>query len=129
MKFTASQLQQIKGKLEQDARKAQQRRQEDPESLEWVEPECWKQYCGHGIGTMLYEQFSDEELLDMLRTEAAKLGHNPSKKDIFCVYRVFILRRFGKWPWALVAAGLKEPKRKRRGYRRNTNHDDEVNET
>ena len=55
---------------------------------------------------------SDDELLGILRETAAEIGHNPSKKDVFCVYRVFILRRFEKWPWALVAAGLKEPKQK-----------------
>ena len=54
--------------------------------------------------------FSDEELLDIIRREAESLGKIPSQRDVFCVYRDFIRRRFGNWVKALRAAGLKEAK-------------------
>ncbi len=62
-------------------------------------------------GAALYASFTDEELLGMLRTAAAELGHVPSQKEIFCVYRAYIRRRFRNWPGALRAAGLKAPRR------------------
>ncbi len=49
------------------------------------------------------------KLLAVLRETAARLGRNPSKKEVFCVYRVFLIQRFGNWPRALTAAGLKRP--------------------
>ena len=112
MKLSVSELQQIKSQLAQDCARTKEKRRTEPDCMEWGSQECWRQYCGHGIGTVLYRAFSDDELLGILRETAAEIGHNPSKKDVFCVYRVFILRRFEKWPWALVAAGLKEPKQK-----------------
>lgn len=57
-------------------------------------------------GNSLYESFSDRELLDVLRTRAKELGHSPSQKEVFWAYRAYIKRRFGKWPYALKAAGL-----------------------
>lgn len=69
----------------------------------------------------LYSSFSDEELLAILKATAEQLGRNPNKKDVFCVYRVFLIRRFGNWPRALVAAGLKRPREQRREENRQKN--------
>ena len=80
----------------------------------WVEPSQWIMYMGKRARGELYEAFSNEELLSILRETAERLGHNPSKKEVFCVYRVFLIERFGNWPKALVAAGLKRPRKERR---------------
>jgi disulfide oxidoreductase YuzD len=104
-------------KLSGDAERASSESSEEC-SQEWVDPLLWSQYMGKA-GRMLYTSFSDEELLDILRHAADKLGHAPSQKEIFCVYRAYIRRRFNNWPMALRAAGLKAPKKKRR------NHDDQ----
>lgn len=79
--------------------------------MEWVDPHLWSQYMGEA-GKRLYASYSDEELLDILRDTANELGHIPSQREIFCVYRSFIRRRFGNWPSALRVAGLKMPKSK-----------------
>ncbi|MEG2420468.1 MAG: hypothetical protein RR949_01735 [Oscillospiraceae bacterium] len=57
-------------------------------------------------GMQVYESFTDEELLDLLRSAAHRLGHSPSQKEIFWVYRSYIKQRFVKWPYALRQAGL-----------------------
>nr|WP_225877725.1 hypothetical protein [Alkalibacter mobilis] len=57
-------------------------------------------------GKQLYNYLSDEDLLDVLRNKADKLGRSPSQKEIFCVWREYIKTRFKKWPLALKAAGL-----------------------
>lgn len=80
----------------------------------WVEPSQWIMYMGKRARGELYEAFSNEELLSILRETAERLRHNPSKKEVFCVYRVFLIERFGNWPKALVAAGLKRPRKERR---------------
>lgn len=80
----------------------------------WLEPDRWKEYMGKEVREKLYAAFSDGELLEILRDAARRLGRNPSKKEVFCVYRVFLIERFGNWPRALVAAGLKQPRRQRR---------------
>ena len=85
-----------------------------PESAAWLEPEQWMTYMGKQTRGELYAAFSDEELLSILREAAGRLGRNPSKKEVFCVYRIFLIERFGNWPKALVAAGLKKPRRERR---------------
>jgi hypothetical protein len=78
---------------------------------EWIEPHLWSEYMGED-GRRLYHSFTDEELLNILRLAAEELGHAPSQKEVFCVYRSFIRRRFANWPAALRTAGLKAPKRK-----------------
>jgi len=75
----------------------------------WVDPQKWSLYMGK-TGKVLYNSFSDQELLDIIRKEAKARGKIPSQRDVFCVYRDFIRRRFGNWVKALRAAGLKEPK-------------------
>lgn len=77
--------------------------------LAWLEPERWSQYVGRE-GRAVYQSFSDQELLDILRRAAEELGHLPSQKEVFCVHRDYIRRRFKNWPTALRAAGLRPPK-------------------
>ena len=106
----SSEIRQLKQALVQDAAEAAHR----PENAVWLEPELWVTYMGKKTRGALCASFSDEELLSILRETAGRLGRNPSKKEVFCVYRVFLIERFGNWPKALVAAGLKRPRRERR---------------
>ncbi|MCI9121094.1 MAG: hypothetical protein HFG00_06160 [Oscillibacter sp.] len=80
----------------------------------WLEPQTWELYADRMLRASLYRSFSDEELLSILRHTAEELGRLPSKKEVFCVYREFLIWRFTNWPRALVAAGLKPPKKERR---------------
>lgn len=69
--------------------------------------ELWKTYSmGSPSGKQVYRSFTDEELLEYLRTLAARLDHAPSQREVFWVLREYIKCRFGKWPYALRAAGL-----------------------
>lgn len=83
---------------------------------ELIAPQRWSQYMG-ASGRRLYNSFTDDELLDILRGAAVELGRPPTQKEVFCVYRSYIRRRFVNWPTALRAAGLKAPKK------RNANHE------
>ncbi len=58
------------------------------------------------MGQAVYLSFSDEELLELLRQEAKRLGHSPAQKEVFWVYRFYVRHRFHKWPYALEKAGL-----------------------
>ncbi len=95
-------------RLEADALRAKESGREA-----WIDLQLWGQYVGKE-GRALYESFTDEELLDMLRSETAKLGRFPSQHEIFCVYRMYIRKRFRNWPTALRRAGLKKPRTKHR---------------
>lgn len=88
------------------------------DSALWLDPQEWMTYMGKQTRGKLYASFSNEELLSILREVAGRLGHNPSKKEVFCVYRVFLIERFGNWPKALIAAGLKAPRKERRAANR-----------
>lgn len=114
MQVAWQELRQRKMRLHGDAAKAM----EDQASPAWLDTEVWPQYMTRDVRDALYHAFTDEELKDILRTVAAALGHLPSKKEVFCVYRTFILQRFQNWPKALVAAGLKPPKKQRRAANR-----------
>lgn len=57
-------------------------------------------------GRSFYESLTDEQLLNVLRQQAVKLNHSPSKKEVFWVFRDYIKMRFKKWPYALKQAGL-----------------------
>lgn len=57
MKLSVSELQQIKNQLAQDCARTKEKRRTEPDCMEWVSQECWRQYCGHGIGTVLYRAF------------------------------------------------------------------------
>ena len=103
----------LRTQLAEDAKHAAEL--EDPDCRqEWIEPQRWSQYMG-ASGRRLYNSFTDEELLDILRSSAAELGRPPTQKEVFCVYRSFIRRRFVNWPTALRAAGLKAPKKRSAG--------------
>jgi hypothetical protein len=55
------------------------------------------------VGRYVYESFSDDELLDILRQSGAKL---PTKAVIMSVYALFIEQRFLSWSIALERAGF-----------------------
>lgn len=57
-------------------------------------------------GRLVYESFTDEELLAYLRAVARELDHAPAQKEVFWIMRNYIKQRFQKWPYALKAAGL-----------------------
>ena len=88
--------------------------EEQQDAPEWLDTAaCIRiSIAGHGRG--LYRSHSDKELKDVLHAAAGRLGRLPNKRDVFCVYRFFIIRRYGNWPRSLVAAGLKAPRRQRR---------------
>lgn len=67
----------------------------------------WKAFSlDSKAGERFYEALSDEELLDVLRLYAKKLGHSPAQKEVYWIWRTYIKKRFRKWPYALLAAGL-----------------------
>jgi len=102
----AAQLAALRRQLAQDAEWAS----ENKSAAEWLDQHQWAEYVG-SQGHVVYASYSDEELLDMLRAAAAELGRNPPQHQFFCVYRNFIRRRFGNWPKALEAAGLRDSKK------------------
>lgn len=108
MQLKNDDITELRRRLAEDAQQAE----ESAHGLEWVNPQFWKQYMGKD-GKRLYSSFSDDELLELLRQAAARMKHPPTQRDIFCVYRSYIRRRFTNWPTALRAAGLKPPKEKR----------------
>jgi len=100
-------LREARSQLARDAERAKDG--EDGLRREWIDPALWSQYTGKAANS-LYRSFTDEELLNMLRTAAAELGRRPTQREIFCVYRIYIRRRFKNWPQAMLAAGLGKPK-------------------
>lgn len=109
--ISANELCALREQLRLDAERAKTEPQEDLRT-DWLDPVRWSKYMGE-TGRTLYETFDDEELLDILRREAETLGRAPAQKEIFCVYRDYIRRRYGNWVKALRAAGLREPKGKK----------------
>lgn len=57
-------------------------------------------------GKKLYKSLYDEELLSIINEIAKEIGHPPSQREVFWVWREYIKLRFKKWPYALTAAGL-----------------------
>ena len=97
----------LRHQLQCDAEKA--KLEGFPEQMQqWIEPRIWSQYMGP-TGKKLSQSFSDEELLDIIRQETLQLGHVPAQREVFCVYRDYIRRRFGNWIKAIRAAGLQGP--------------------
>lgn len=67
----------------------------------------WKDYATSCVrGNAVYESFTDEELLDYIRSEAVRINHAPAQKELFWVMRDYIKKRFKRWPYAMKAAGL-----------------------
>lgn len=98
----------LRTQLENDAELARLKPDADRRT-DWLQPERWSQYMG-SAGKQLYQSYSDAELLQILRTEAERLGHVPAQREVFCVYREYIRRRFGNWVKALRAAELRQPR-------------------
>lgn len=108
VQYSHNEIARLKKQLELDAQEIKK----DPqfaERADWIDPQKWSLYMGK-TGRALYGSFSDRELLDILKREYDALGRVPSQRDVFCVYRDFIRRRFGNWVKALRAAGLNPPK-------------------
>ena len=57
-------------------------------------------------GAALYASFSDDELLELLRESAKRLGRSPSQREVHWLLRIYLKTRFKNWPGALRAAGL-----------------------
>lgn len=57
-------------------------------------------------GQAFYNSLEDQALLDILREKAEELGHSPAQAEMFWVWRSYIKKRYGKWPYALQKAGL-----------------------
>lgn len=57
-------------------------------------------------GKAIYESYTDEMLLELLREKARELGRSPAQREIFWVYRAYLRARFRNWPTALRMAGL-----------------------
>lgn len=95
-----------------------ERAKSDRAAPAWLEAKEWAYYTDQNIRVPLYRSFTDEELLDILRWEAEAVAGIPTKKDLFCVYREFIVLRFKNWPKALEAAGLRASRAERHaGFR------------
>lgn len=64
---------------------------QDTSSAKWLSSEEWPQYTDEEIHIQLYEAFTSEELMKVLREAAVRLEeHRPlAKKDVFCIYRLF----------------------------------------
>ena len=75
------------------------------------------------VGRSIYESFSDDELKEILIKFHTNNGRCPAQKEIYLIYKHYIRLRFGNWPRALQAVGLREKKhetvRKRSGRYRN----------
>ena len=61
-----------------------------------------------GLGRAVYASYSDEELLDILRGTALQIERAPTQRDVFSLYRIYLKARFGTWPAALKAAGMRQ---------------------
>lgn len=64
-------------------------------------------------GKKFYQSLDDQFLLNILKKRAEELGHSPAQAEVFWVWRTYIKRRFGKWPYALQSAGLSKAAGKR----------------
>ena len=59
------------------------------------------------LGMAVYSSYSDRDLLDVLRDTASRIGRAPTQDEIFFLYRTYLKARFGTWPAALRAAGMR----------------------
>lgn len=57
-------------------------------------------------GRQICAAFTDEQLLAVLVRTARELNHSPAQREVFWPLREYLRSRFGKWPYALSAAGL-----------------------
>ena len=59
------------------------------------------------LGMAVYSSYSNGDLLDVLRDTASRMGRAPTQGEIFFLYRTYLKARFGTWPAALRAAGMR----------------------
>ena len=105
MKVAAEKIKIYRSRIEEEASRAY--RSDDPGAVSWCDSDLWKEYDPDSdIGRQIYLSYTDEELLELLRSAARRLGRSPTQKDIYCVYRSYMRKRFGNWPKALQRAGL-----------------------
>ena len=60
-----------------------------------------------GLGRAVYASYSDADLLAVLHDVASRLGRAPTQNEVFPLYRIYLKARFGTWPAALKAAGMR----------------------
>ena len=58
-----------------------------------------------GCGRQVYNSYSDDELLSVLRTAGEKYQRVPRKSDVHCFYVSYLKLRFGDWNTALEKSG------------------------
>lgn len=61
-----------------------------------------------GLGRAVYNSYSDEDLLSIIHDAASRLGRAPTQNEVFSLYRIYLKARFGTWPAALRAAGMRQ---------------------
>lgn len=61
-----------------------------------------------GLGRAVYNSYSDEDLLSIIHDTASRLGRAPTQNEVFSLYRIYLKARFGTWPAALRAAGMRQ---------------------
>lgn len=59
-------------------------------------------------GWRFYRSLTDDELLHVLKKRAKELGYPPAQHEVFWVWRTYLKKRFGKWPYVLRVAGLEK---------------------
>ncbi len=80
---------------------------ENTEYANSKETKIWRAFSLESkTGERFYRSLTDEDLLDVLRRYAQRLGRSPAQREVYWVWRTYIKKRFGKWPYALSAAGL-----------------------
>jgi hypothetical protein len=105
VKLAAEQLKTYRSLIAEEASHAY--RSGDKNAVSWCDGNLWKEYSANSaIGRQIYASFTDKELLELLREIARRLGCKPTQKEVYCVYRSYLRKRFGNWPKALQRAGL-----------------------
>lgn len=61
---------------------------------------------GKEFGKAVYNSFSDNELLGLLKMRAKVIDHTPSQNEVPRVFRDYLKLRFGKWAYAVKKSGL-----------------------
>jgi hypothetical protein len=85
--------------------------------------QLWDYYfVGSETGSQIYQAFSDDELLDIIRNSAH--GRNaPRRQSLMRIYGLYIRTRFGGYDTAYTLAGFTlKPKIKNRNRNRHRNY-------
>ena len=59
-------------------------------------------------GRQIYNTYTDDELLTVVRRTAGRLGRPPGSTEVYCIYVRYLRYRFGTWPEIIKASGLVE---------------------